>query len=150
MNSLHTNTGLPRVVVSDWIYLTIILLSLLAIVLVALYSHYYNSSSLFRYLSDPFLINGSKFDLRVYVYVTSLDPLIIYIYRDGLVRFATVKWVHCHSSIYTFIYLSIYRYSQSNKSLSNRFVHLTNYSVNKRNSKFESNSDEKQCVGHKW
>ncbi|EDO40614.1 predicted protein, partial [Nematostella vectensis] len=40
-------------------------------------------------LHKPFLINGSKFDLRIYVYVTSYDPLRIYIFEDGLVRFAT-------------------------------------------------------------
>ena len=60
------------------------------------------------------------------------------------------EYIVIHLFIHLYNYLSIYRYSQSNKSLSNRFVHLTNYSVNKRNSKFESNSDEKQCVGHKW
>ena len=44
-----------------------------------------------RYLADPFLINGSKFDLRVYVYVSSYDPLTIYVFREGLTRFATCK-----------------------------------------------------------
>ena len=44
-----------------------------------------------RYLSDPFLINGNKFDLRVYVYVSSYDPLRIYVFKEGLARFATCK-----------------------------------------------------------
>ena len=44
-----------------------------------------------RYLNKPFLINGSKFDLRVYVYVTCYDPLRIYVFNDGLTRFATMK-----------------------------------------------------------
>ena len=46
-----------------------------------------------RYLSNPYLINGRKFDLRIYVYVSSYDPLCIYIYDNGLVRFASSKWV---------------------------------------------------------
>lgn len=46
---------------------------------------------LFRYIADPFLINGNKFDLRVYVYVSSYDPLKIYVFQDGLARFATCK-----------------------------------------------------------
>jgi tubulin polyglutamylase TTLL6/13 len=35
------------------------------------------------YLTDPFLIDGFKFDMRIYVLITSCDPLRIYIF-DGL------------------------------------------------------------------
>ncbi|XP_068185774.1 tubulin monoglutamylase TTLL4 isoform X2 [Antennarius striatus] len=85
-----------------------------------------------KYLHKPYLISGNKFDLRIYVYVTSYDPLRIYIFSDGLVRFASCK------------------YSSSKKTLSNKFMHLTNYSVNKKNSEYQTNSDDKACQGHKW
>ncbi|KAM7105923.1 LOW QUALITY PROTEIN: tubulin monoglutamylase TTLL4 [Molossus nigricans] len=85
-----------------------------------------------RYLHKPYLISGSKFDLRIYVYVTSYDPLRIYLFSDGLVRFASCK------------------YSSSMKSLGNKFMHLTNYSVNKKNAEYQANADETACQGHKW
>ncbi|KAJ3592749.1 hypothetical protein NHX12_007876 [Muraenolepis orangiensis] len=85
-----------------------------------------------KYLHKPYLISGNKFDLRIYVYVTSYDPLRIYIFSDGLVRFASCK------------------YSSSMRSLGNKFMHLTNYSVNKKNSEYQTNSDDKACQGHKW
>ncbi|MBN3302800.1 TTLL4 polyglutamylase, partial [Amia calva] len=85
-----------------------------------------------KYLHKPYLISGSKFDLRIYVYVTSYDPLRVYMFTDGLVRFASCK------------------YSSSMKSLSNKFMHITNYSVNKNNSAYQPNSDDKACQGHKW
>ncbi|CAG9322959.1 unnamed protein product [Blepharisma stoltei] len=81
-----------------------------------------------RYIDNPLLINELKFDLRIYVAVTSLDPLRIYIYKEGLVRFATEK----------------YRRGQ----IDNRFVHLTNYSVNKFSPNFVSVDQDGQ--GHKW
>lgn len=42
------------------------------------------------------------------------------------------------------------RYSSSMKTLGNKFMHLTNYSVNKKNSEYQTNSDDKACQGHKW
>lgn len=46
---------------------------------------------IYRYISQPYLINGLKFDLRLYVYVPSFNPLRIYVFDDGLVRFASTK-----------------------------------------------------------
>ena len=42
------------------------------------------------------------------------------------------------------------RYSYSTKTLSNRYMHLTNYSINKRNDGYRPNDDENVCQGHKW
>lgn len=66
-----------------------------------------------KYITKPHLIKGYKYDMRIYVLVTSYDPLVVYMYRDGLVRFCSEK------------------YSLSSKSFK-RFSHLTNYSVNKK------------------
>lgn len=70
-----------------------------------------------RYIPNPLLINGLKFDIRLYVLVTSVEPLRIYIYNEGLVRFA--------SETYNL---------QSVKS--NIYAHLTNYSINKKSENF--------------
>lgn len=80
-----------------------------------------------RYIENPLLINNLKFDLRIYVAVTCIEPLRIYVYKEGLVRFATSDY--------------------NTDQIDNRFAHLTNYSVNKNNPKFESVEDGK---GHKW
>uniref|UniRef100_A0A8C6M5E3 Tubulin tyrosine ligase like 7 n=1 Tax=Nothobranchius furzeri TaxID=105023 RepID=A0A8C6M5E3_NOTFU len=45
-----------------------------------------------EYLDKPFLMEGYKFDLRIYILVTSCDPLRIFLYNDGLVRMGTEKY----------------------------------------------------------
>ena len=72
---------------------------------------------------EPCTINNKKFDLKIMCLVTSYDPLMIYLYDDGLVRFATED------------------YSEDKNKLTNNYIHLTNASVNEKNSKFVKNND---------
>ncbi|KAG8126344.1 hypothetical protein E2320_021434 [Naja naja] len=86
-----------------------------------------------RYINNPLLIDDFKFDVRLYVLVTSYDPLVIYLYEEGLARFATV------------------RYDQGSKNIKNQFMHLTNYSVNKKSGDYVSCDDpEVEDYGNKW
>jgi len=45
-----------------------------------------------EYLERPFLIDDFKCDLRIYVLVSSCDPLKIFLFNDGLVRMGTEKY----------------------------------------------------------
>ncbi|KAK2961283.1 putative Tubulin polyglutamylase TTLL13 [Blattamonas nauphoetae] len=94
-----------------------------------------------EYLNRPFLIDGLKFDLRVYVLVSSVaDPnpisssgpsLWVWLGKEGLARFCTKK----------------YNDNITKQSLSEVFMHLTNYAVNKTSKDFvgneEAGSDDK-------
>mmetsp|Transcript_12371 Transcript_12371/g.12415 ORF Transcript_12371/g.12415 Transcript_12371/m.12415 type:complete len:242 (+) Transcript_12371:401-1126(+) len=85
-----------------------------------------------EYVDNPLTINGHKFDLRIYVVVTSFYPLKIYVYREGLARFATEKY--------------------SKKAAgTNLYVHLTNYSINKKNKSFKRNAKmQDDTLPFKW
>lgn len=72
------------------------------------------------YIAKPLLIDGYKFDLRVYALITSIDPLRIFVYNEGLARFATSKYIEASPD--------------TNADL---YMHLTNYSVNRRNSQYD-------------
>lgn len=74
-----------------------------------------------RYIDNPHLINKKKYDLRIYVLITSFSPLRIYLYNNGLVRFATEDY--------------------KKGDFDNIFIHLTNYSINKNNLKYKPNQN---------
>ena len=41
-----------------------------------------------RYIPNPLLVGGRKFDIRLYALTLSFSPLIVYIYRGGFCRFS--------------------------------------------------------------
>lgn len=45
-----------------------------------------------EYIANPYLLDGYKFDLRIYALVTSCDPLRAFIYNNGLVRLGTEEY----------------------------------------------------------
>jgi hypothetical protein len=77
-----------------------------------------------QYIAKPMLINNFKFDLRIYVAVTSCVPhMRAFIHREGLTRFCTTPYE-----------------APTNKNIDCSFMHLTNYAVNKKNQDFEQPS----------
>ncbi|KND01670.1 hypothetical protein, variant [Spizellomyces punctatus DAOM BR117] len=79
-----------------------------------------------RYIDNPLLIGGKKFDLRMYVLVTSWRPLVAYKYTQGFTRFCAVK------------------YTSDVEDLDNNFMHLTNVSIQKYG------EDYNEINGGKW
>ncbi|KAH0576920.1 Tubulin tyrosine ligase [Spironucleus salmonicida] len=72
-----------------------------------------------EYLRNPLILKGYKFDFRVYACVTSIDPLIVYVYENGIGRFATSKYQDA-----------------TEENLNQTTMHLTNFSVNSKSDKF--------------
>jgi hypothetical protein len=54
----------------------------------------YSALVVSHYIENPLLINRLKFDLRIYVAITGVNPLRIYVYEEGLARFATQVYDH--------------------------------------------------------
>src|SRR3546814_748763 len=64
-----------------------------------------------QYISNPLLLDGYKFDLRLYVLVTSFQPLEVFIYKEGFARLSTRK------------------YCTDPNKLGDLLIHLTNSSI---------------------
>ena len=100
--------------------------------LISLKEEAFNNYLITEYLKNPHLIYGRKYDFRLYILVTGLKPLRIYLNKEGLIRIATNN------------------YSLSLESIKDNFTHLTNTGINVRNKKYhyaESSDDE---VANKW
>jgi len=70
-----------------------------------------------KYVDEPLLIGNKKFDMRLYVMVTSYQPLTVYMHRGGFCRF------------------SMSRYSGDKSDMTNLGQHLTNVAVQKHSGK---------------
>ncbi|KAJ9463341.1 putative alpha-tubulin polyglutamylase Ttll1 [Diplonema papillatum] len=79
-----------------------------------------------KYVEDPFLIGSKKFDLRLFVLVTSYRPLRAYLHKEAFARFCTVA------------------YNTDVSDLDNLFVHLTNVAVQRQG------DDYNDRHGGKW
>jgi len=79
-----------------------------------------------KYLMNPLLIGGKKFDLRIYALVTTYNPLTVYFYRTGFARFTSQ------------------RYSTNFDEVSNMMVHLTNVAIQKNSDTYD------KVTGGKW
>eukprot|EP00118_Oscarella_pearsei_P025453 m.308210 g.308210 ORF g.308210 m.308210 type:complete len:803 (+) comp43571_c0_seq1:76-2484(+) len=77
-----------------------------------------------QYLAKPFTIDGFKMDFRIYVLVTQCDPLHVFVYKDGLGRFATHKYSEPTAA-----------------NMDDVYLHLTNYSLNKFSDEFVRDED---------
>lgn len=84
------------------------------------------------YIKKPLLLDNYKFDLRLYCVVTSVKPLRIYLFQDGLVRLCTEEYV-----------------KPTKANINNVYMHLTNYAVNKHNENFVAALEDGQDDGSK-
>ena len=84
-----------------------------------------------RYLNSH-VINGKKYDLRLYVLLTGFNPLRIYLNKEGLVRIASSK------------------YTLNINSVDNKFVHLTNTAINTQNKDYVYPKSTDDSSANKW
>ena len=85
-----------------------------------------------HYVYNPHLINGKKYDLRLYLLVTGYTPLKVYLFDNGLARFCSEK------------------YDLDPEKMQDKYIHLTNYSINKTSENFEQNDSVDKEFGDKW
>lgn len=86
-----------------------------------------------RYMWSPYLIDGYKFDLWIYVLVLGCDPLKVFMLKDGMAWFCTEKWD-----------------IKSSTNYDNICMHLTNFAVNKDNENYVKGVGAEGEGGSKW
>jgi tubulin polyglutamylase TTLL1 len=79
-----------------------------------------------KYIENPLLVSGKKFDMRIYVLVTSYHPLKVWLFKHGFCRFCNEK------------------FSVDVNELDNIFIHLTNVAIQKKYEKYDNSH------GGKW
>ena len=77
-----------------------------------------------RYIHNPYLVCGRKFDMRLYALCLSYVPLKVYLYREGFARFTSA------------------RYNLTKESLQNNFIHLTNHAIQKHDVAYDPNTTD--------
>ena len=85
-----------------------------------------------RYVLKPYLLDGLKFDLRIYFLVAGCEPLRLFVFKEGMARLATNEYT-----------------APGKGNLQNMFMHLTNYAINKFNKEFQQNDGNDGGSGHK-
>lgn len=95
-----------------------------------------------RYIAEPLLVSNKKFDLRLYVLVTSYRPLKAYIHRNGTLPevslrngllipravFSTFEPTWCGTGFARFCTAE---YSSDAQDMDNAYMHLTNVAIQK-------------------
>jgi tubulin polyglutamylase TTLL5 len=113
----NSNNVLPQQVHNYWILKPVGLsrgrgISLIKNLAEVVYSQ---SSVIQKYIERPLTLNSYKFDLRLFIVVTSFKPLEAFMYKDGFAR------------------LSTHAYSLNPSAINDKFIHLTNSSIQKQN-----------------
>ena len=78
-----------------------------------------------KYIENPFLMNGKKFDMRIYCLVTTFHPLKAYLYQQGFCRFCNEK------------------FSVDVSDINNIYMHLTNVAIQKKYEKYQKTNGGK-------
>ena len=81
-----------------------------------------------RYIDQPLLVGGKKFDLRIYVLVTSYRPLKVWLSSKGFARFCTRK------------------YTMASDNLDDMEIHLTNVAIQKHADDYNAEHGSKWSI----